>query len=100
MDIEGTKAYLTIDEQERSGLMSPLDLIACDAVTHLGAIESRLLHLESMQAADDDELTHSERASIAPELDRAQTQRRIYSRIASELLIRGLVSVSEVIDHI
>ena len=67
MEIKGNQGHLTPAEMAATGLPSPVPLADIDGVDLLARLDERRQGLEAMQAADDDELTHAERASIAPE---------------------------------
>ncbi|MFA5004103.1 MAG: hypothetical protein WC498_02395 [Candidatus Saccharimonadales bacterium] len=68
MDIEGNNGLLDPDEQRATGYPESILLTQIDVPDLLDDVYSRISSLEHMKAADDDELTHCQRASIGPEM--------------------------------
>lgn len=69
MELHGRKVYLTVEEQLDSGYPSPIDLAGFPLHENRVGIDAELDRLEEMATADD-ELTHTERASLPGELER------------------------------
>lgn len=98
MDIRGNKVYLTVSEQVTSALSSPIDINGLNVCEALKQAVYDARRFEAMQVADDDELTHAERASISPGLTKALAQKAIYSQIATEQITQGQLDLEKVID--
>lgn len=72
MENVGNKVYLTIEEQKDNGYPSPIDLDTFPLHEEREAVDSELDRLQAMVGADDDELTHSQRASLPADLERTR----------------------------
>lgn len=85
MEFKGNLGYLTKEEQEATGLLSPIPLARIDSMDILSFLYERGQSIEAMRAADDDELTHAERASIVPLAERLQRDYLIIENMAAQL---------------
>ena len=86
MRIDGENGYLSPEEISATGLPSPVPLANIDATDLLDQLDERRKGLEAMKAADDDELTHAERASIGPEQYNLASDRRITEELIGQLM--------------
>lgn len=91
MEKRGKKVYLTIQEQILSGYPSPIDVDEFDKHKERVAAETEIDRLEAMQAADDDELTHEERASLPANLERARMKSKITRGIGATMATETIV---------
>ncbi len=64
MDIKNGYGILSAEERKATGLPSPVEVTAINPAGLLGALHDRKDRLYALQSADDDELTHAERAQI------------------------------------
>lgn len=94
MEFNGNEVILSSSERTRSDYPSPLDLSGIDLRELADDVELEESRLEAMKGADDDELTHSERAMIALLADKIAARRQIIGEIVvhkgSTDIIRGL----------
>lgn len=84
MDIQGNLAYLSIREQQNSGLASPIDINDLDLHAVRSAADAAVDKLEERSTRDTDELTHQERATLPVSLEGARARSGIYRAIAME----------------
>lgn len=89
MDIRGNFAYLTVSEQIRSELSSPIGIHEFDVMRSY--VASRMLYLSAQEDfnADPNEGLPHERASALRDLGVYSARSDIYQKIASELILRG-----------
>lgn len=85
MEIKGKLGYLTEEERDATGLLSPIPLSRIDPMDLISSLYERGQGIEAMRAADDDELTHAERASIVPLFEKLQIDYKIIENLASQL---------------
>jgi hypothetical protein len=74
MEHQGKKIYLDIEEQKSTGYSSPVDLETFPLHEEREATDAERDRLEAMTGADDDEITHAERAILPKQL--ASTARK------------------------
>ena len=86
LNIEGKYGHLNPTEITATGLSSPVLLADIDTVDLLACLDKRRQGLEAMQAADDDDLTHAERASIGPEQFSLSSDRRVTEELLGQIM--------------
>lgn len=84
MDIQGEKAYLSIDEQKRTGYPSPIDLESFDLHGERVATDAERDRLTELSVSDPDQLSSQERASVPLELARVEFKSNLLREIAKE----------------
>jgi len=85
MEISENYGHLSKVEQEVTGLSTPILIDEIDTVDLLSRLDKRRQGLDAMQAADDDELTHAERASIVPSLECLNRDSQIVEYMAAQI---------------
>lgn len=91
MDIKNRLAYLTPEEQQISGLVSPIPAGSIDMDQLRTKADARVERVEYLMAADDDELTRADRASLPRELERAQWEKIVLNNMADALTLHGII---------
>jgi|SRR3990167_7797626 len=89
MDIDGKMARLSPDEQILAGTnreVVPLRYVNAGLGIWIEQVDARIHGLEGSLWADGDDLTHCKRASIVPELNELQRQRKILETMAVQIL--------------
>jgi hypothetical protein len=92
MQQEGKKIYLDISEQLATEYPSPLDLETFPLHEQREAVDGERDRLEAMTFADDDELTHSERAALPARLDRIRQKSEILREIARLSALESMIN--------
>lgn len=85
MEIEGSIAYLSIPEQRVSGLTSPISVAEIDVAPRIEANNNKLAELRDLQAADDDDLTSSERAAANADFAAALRGEKVLAAMHAKL---------------
>lgn len=90
MEIKGSEVILTAEEQVATGLPSPVPVEQVDTVELLDQLYARENGLLAMRGADDDELTHAERASIPEKSDQLEKDRILIIGLVSQMTVHGI----------
>ena len=86
MDIEGNVGHLSEAEQRATGYPAEMLVAQLRPDDLLRDVEMRITVLESMQAADDDALTHKERAGVTGDLVWQYERKQLISVLAGQVL--------------
>lgn len=90
MEIKGSEVILTVDEQVATGLPSPVPVEQVNTVELLDQLYARENGLLAMRGADDDELTHAERASIPEKFEQLEKDRVLIVGLVSQMTVHGV----------
>ena len=98
MDIYGHEALLSDNERSALGLTQDRPYLLRDInfmiPNKIADIQVRLSKLANMRAMDDDELTHAERASINPQVERLERRSAIIEDMAAQILMSEVDSLT------
>ena len=92
MQQDGKKIYLSIEEQLVTDYSSPVDLDVFPLHEERVAIDSERDRLEGMVGADDDELTHAERAGLPAQLNRVSRKSDILREISKLAAFNSMIN--------
>lgn len=92
MEHVGKKIYLNVEEQKSTGFSSPIDISFFPLHEEREAIDAWRDRLEAWIGADDDEVTHAERASLPLELARATRQSEILREMSKLAALDSMVN--------
>jgi len=84
MDIQGEKAYLSIEEQKRTGYSSPIDLETFDLHGERSATDAERDRLAELSVSDPHELSSQERACVPHNLAQVEFKSNLLREIAKE----------------